>query len=96
LLEALIERAEEVEPKVNAFSFRHFDQALDQAKRAEARFMKSGDDIRPLEGLPIAVKDAAYIKGLPTSSASLTMRDFVPDRTSVHVERILAGGFILG
>jgi hypothetical protein len=77
LLEELIERAEEVEPKVNAFSYRHFDQALEKAKRAEARFMKSGDDIRPLEDLPIAVKDGAYIKGMPTSSASLAMRYFL-------------------
>jgi amidase len=95
LLEALIERAEEVELKVNAFSYRHFDQAMEQAKRAEARFMKSGDDIRPLEGLPIAVKDGAYIKGMPTSSASLAMRDFVPDSTSAHVERILEAGGII-
>jgi amidase len=95
LMQAVIRRAEAVEPKINAFPFRYFEEALDKAKQAEARFMKSDDRIRALEGLPIAVKDASYIKGKPTSHASLSMKDFVPDFTSPCNERILLAGGIV-
>ena len=36
LLDALIRRAEEVDPVINAFTYRHFDEAMDKAKKAEA------------------------------------------------------------
>ncbi|MEE8227606.1 MAG: amidase, partial [Kiloniellales bacterium] len=39
LLEALIARAETVEPKINAFADTYFEEALDKARKAEARYM---------------------------------------------------------
>ena len=32
LLDALIHRAEQVEPVINAFTYRHFDEAMDKAR----------------------------------------------------------------
>ena len=37
LMQAVIARAEAVEPKINALTYRHFDEAMDQAKKAEAK-----------------------------------------------------------
>ena len=37
LVEALIRRAEQVEPVINAFTYRHFDEAMDKARKAEAK-----------------------------------------------------------
>ncbi|MBT6658257.1 MAG: amidase, partial [Proteobacteria bacterium] len=91
LLDALIRRAEEVEPVINAFTYRHFDEAMDKAKKAEAKYA-SGGRTRALEGLPIGIKDESFIKGKPTSSGSLIMKDFVADRTSVGNERIMRAG----
>ena len=51
-LNALIARAEQVAPTINAFAFEYFDEALAKAKRAEDRFMKTKGRLRPLEGLP--------------------------------------------
>jgi len=94
LLDALIRRAEEVEPVINAFTYRHFDEAMDKAKKAEAKYA-SGVRARALEGLPIGIKDESFIKGKPTSSGSLIMKDFVADRTSVGNERIMRAGGIV-
>lgn len=94
LLEACIARAEAAEPKVNAFTYTYYDEALTQARKAEAKYA-AGKRTRALEGLPIGIKDESYIKGKPTSNGSLTMTSYVPSTTSIVNERILRAGAIV-
>ena len=93
LLKALISRAEEVEPKINAFSFEYFDDAMKAAREAEDRYTKGNP--RPLEGIPLAVKDESYIEGKITTNGSLLLRDSVAGTTSLIIERLLAAGAIV-
>ncbi|MEM8839695.1 MAG: amidase [Pseudomonadota bacterium] len=93
LMQALIARAETVEPRINAFTFKYFDEALEDAKRAEALFGK-GADHRPLEGLTMAIKDSGLIAGKPTSAGSLTTTEEPAKTTSVVNARILDAGGI--
>lgn len=93
LMQAIIERAEAVEPQINAFSFTYFEEALTAAKAAEEAYMRG--DARALEGIPFAVKDESYIAGYPTTNGSLLMQDFVPDTTSPCVQRALDAGAIV-
>ncbi|NJM92528.1 MAG: amidase [Rhodospirillaceae bacterium] len=95
LMQAVIGRAEKVNRKVKAFTFTHFDEALDGARKAEAKYAKSGARIGALEGLPIGVKDESWIKGKPTSYGSLIYKDFVADITSPNNARILKAGGIV-
>ena len=94
LMAAVIARAEQTEPKRNAITYRHFDEAMDSARKAEARYAKGGRT-RALEGLPVAIKDESYIKGKPTSNGSLILKDHVADHTSPVNERILRAGAIV-
>ncbi|MCO5126190.1 MAG: amidase [Rhodobacteraceae bacterium] len=94
LMAAVIARAEQTEPKLNAITYRHFDEAMDGARKAEARYAKGGRT-RALEGLPVAIKDESYIKGKPTSNGSLILKDHVADHTSPVNERILRAGAIV-
>ena len=95
LVAAVIDRAEAVEPVINAFAETFFDQALEQARRAEARYAGKGDQPRPLEGLPVAVKEEAEIAGHRNTLGSLPLREVVADRTSAFVQRIIdAGGIV--
>ena len=55
LLRALIARAEEVEPQINAFTERYFEEALEKAAEAEQCYARG--EARALEGLPVAIKD---------------------------------------
>lgn len=95
LMAAVIARAEAVEPVINAFSFRHFQQAMDQARAAEARYRRRGSDPGPLEGLPLAVKDSSEIAGMPNSSGSILFKDHVAQSTSFVNQRLLNAGAIV-
>ncbi|HKG26475.1 MAG TPA: amidase family protein, partial [Thermomicrobiales bacterium] len=82
LMAAVIARAEAVEPTVNAFTHRFFDAAMESARVAEARYAGRGPRPRPLEGIPLAVKEEMSVAGHPNSSASLIFKDDVADHTS--------------
>jgi Asp-tRNA(Asn)/Glu-tRNA(Gln) amidotransferase A subunit family amidase len=94
LMEAVISRAEATRGTINAFTYTHFDEALDLARKAEAKYA-TGGGTGALEGLPVAIKDESYIAGKPTSNGSLVMKDNVATMTSANNERILAAGGIV-
>ena len=95
LVTAVIERAGAVEPVVNAFAETFFDQALEAARAAEARYAGKGASPRPLDGLPVAVKEEAEIAGQHNTLGSLPLRDVVAEHTAAFVQRIIdAGGIV--
>ncbi|CAN5614201.1 amidase [soil metagenome] len=94
LMEAVIGRAEAVEPTVNAFSFRFFDEALLAAKQAEARYSGKGDPPRALEGIPLGIKEEMSVAGQPITSGSLVYRDAIAETTAPLAERVLGAGAI--
>ena len=94
LMQAVIARTEAVEPQVNAFTYTFFERALEQAKQAEAKYAKDAR-VRPLEGLPVCIKDENTIKGERTTSGSLTTKNDVDTQTSLSVERIMRAGAIV-
>ncbi|GAA3141727.1 amidase [Nonomuraea roseoviolacea] len=93
LLAAVVERAEAVEPRVNALSERLFEEASLQAKRAE-RAYRDGSP-RPLEGVPVAAKDEQPIAGRPATDGSLAYAGSVAEQTHPVIQRVLdAGGIV--
>jgi aspartyl-tRNA(Asn)/glutamyl-tRNA(Gln) amidotransferase subunit A len=93
LMTAVIERAEKVEPHINAFCDTRYDEALELAREAERRC--AAGEARALEGLPIAVKEEAPIAGHPNRLGSIPLKDEVARHTAVFVQRILdAGGIV--
>src|SRR5215467_11831825 len=93
LLCAVIDRAAAVESSVNAFAETFYEQALDAARMAEKRYRNR--DARPLEGLPVAVKEEAPIAGQRSTQGSLPLRHEVATVTAVVVQRIIdAGGIV--
>lgn len=94
-LQALIDRAEQTEPVINAFAFTMFDQAMEQARLAEKKYAHSGSTLRPLEGLPIAIKDEMDVEGQVVTSGSLYLKDNVSTQTHFSVQRLLDAGCIV-
>ncbi|MFI6324418.1 amidase [Nonomuraea sp. NPDC050556] len=94
LMTSVIDRADAVEPHVNALSERLFEEALAQAKQAERAYAPGGDP-RPLEGLPVATKDEQPITGRIASDGSLAFTDQVALVTHPVIERIQAAGGIV-
>ena len=95
LVTAVIARAEEVEPAINAFAETRYAEALVQARAAEARYSGTGGSPLPLDGLPVAVKEEAPIAGQRNTFGSLPLRDVVAGHTAPFVQRIIdAGGIV--
>ncbi|MDX6700387.1 MAG: amidase [Baekduia sp.] len=95
LLDAVIARAEAVEPTVNALCHTFYEQARAQAKEAEARYAGRGPAPRPLEGIPLAVKEEEPIAGQPWTQGSLLYEDLIADHTSAFAQRMLDAGAIV-
>jgi aspartyl-tRNA(Asn)/glutamyl-tRNA(Gln) amidotransferase subunit A len=95
LMEAVIRRAEQVEPAINAFPHTYYEAARASARAAEARYAGSGPRPRPLEGIPVAIKDETPIRGQPLTQASLIYRDDVADHTAVVPRRVMRAGGIV-
>ncbi len=93
---ASLERLREVEPKINAFLDVTEDQAMDAAKVAEAA-VAAGDELGPLHGLPVSIKDLIAVKGAKLTFGSRALADNVSDVDAPSVARIrAAGGAIIG
>ena len=59
--------------------------------------MARGDDLGPLHGVPISIKDLEFSKGIRSTMGCYVFRDHVPEEDSVAVERVRqAGAIILG
>ena len=95
LLAALIARAERIQPRINAFTDTYFDEALAAARQAEARYAGKGAKPRPLEGLPVAVKDAQRVAGKRTTQGSLIFEHHVDDHSDPMIERLQRAGAII-
>jgi len=94
LIRAHLEQVERVNPVVNAFVTLRAEQALDEARAADAALGK-GDPLGPLHGLPIGVKDLFLTRGTRTTFGSPIYADNVPDEDSLIVEREKAAGAII-
>jgi len=95
LMQALIARCEAVGPHVNAFTYTFFDRALGQARKAEKAYARRRGAPRPLEGVPVVIKDFHPVAGEITTFGSRMHADFRPATTAPTVARLFAAGAIM-
>ncbi|MBN4064698.1 Asp-tRNA(Asn)/Glu-tRNA(Gln) amidotransferase GatCAB subunit A, partial [Dehalococcoides mccartyi] len=96
LVNAHLAQIERVNPAVNAMVTMVADDALDRACEADMARM-NGEEMGPLYGLPIAVKDAHSTKGILTTMGSPIYKDHVPTEDALIVERVKkAGAIVIG
>ena len=93
LLASVYDRANEVEPVVNALTERRHDEAAAAAEDSAARYA-AGEDIRPLEGLPVAIKEEMPVEGWRMRYGSLAI-DEIAQHTAPVPERIFAAGAVV-
>jgi aspartyl-tRNA(Asn)/glutamyl-tRNA(Gln) amidotransferase subunit A len=92
LVEAALERIEQVEPSLHAFLHLASESALEQAGAAD----NAGDENRlPLQGIPIAVKDVLTVEGMPATAGSKIIEGFMPPYTATAVKRLQEAGAII-
>lgn len=89
-----LERIERLNPRLNAYLTVTGQSALDEAQRAE-REIARGRWRGPMHGIPVALKDNIYTRGVRTTAGSKVMADFVPDRDAAVVARLREAGAIM-
>jgi amidase len=94
LLEACLSRIGAVNSAVNAVVALDEDRALAAARTAEAAILR-GDDLGPLHGLPVLIKDTQDTAGLRTTYGSPLFVDHVPAADAGSVARLRAAGAII-
>ena len=96
LTELYFKRIERLDSRLNSYLTLTPDVAMEAARAAEQVVVR-GDELGPLHGLPISIKDLEMTKGIRTTGGSLAFKDRIPEEDSITVERIRkAGAVILG
>lgn len=93
LVAASLARVRAVNPLLNAFCFTYGEEALRDADAADEALAR-GDDLGPLHGLPVALKDFTPTAGRRTTRGSHALADWVPTRDPVIVRRLRAAGAV--
>ena len=94
VVDAILSRIDELNPKLNAYCTVLPEDARKQAKEAEALVIK-GKKLGPLHGVPVSVKDLIFTRGVRTTFGSRIYENFVPDADDIVVERLKAAGAIV-
>ena len=95
-VQAYLERIDRLDSRLAAYITVLREEALDNARMVEDRIHR-GEDTGPLAGVPIAVKDQYWTKGILTTNGSKVYKDFIPNEDSTVVRRLKdAGGVLLG
>ncbi len=89
-----LDRIADVNPALNAFCFVWDDSALAEARLA-ADAVARGDALRPLHGVPIAVKDTTPTAGRRTTLGSYTHEHWVPIDDAAIVTALRRSGAII-
>lgn len=99
LTEIFLARIEKFNPYYNAFTVMN-SKALDEARDIDRR-RKAGEQLGPLAGIPVVVKDTMDMAGLPSTAgyAPLSSKaggfDLIPEKDSAVVQRLRAAGAII-
>lgn len=94
LTKAMLKRIARLEPRLQSYATVTADRALATAEAADAA-IQSGDYRGPLHGVPIAVKDLCYTKGVRTMGGLKVLADFEPDFDATVVSKLEQAGAVL-
>ena len=93
-VQAYLERIDRMDSRLAAYITVVREEALGNAQQVADRLQR-GEDPGVLAGVPIAVKDQYWTKGILTTNGSNVYKDFVPTEDSTVIQRLRDAGSIL-
>ncbi|ACB84060.1 Asp-tRNA(Asn)/Glu-tRNA(Gln) amidotransferase subunit GatA [Natranaerobius thermophilus] len=94
LVTSVYDRIEETEDHIKAYITLTKEQALAQSKEIDSQRAK-GEELGPLAGIPVAIKDNICTKDVTTSCASKILEDFVPPYNATVISKLAEAGAII-
>jgi Asp-tRNA(Asn)/Glu-tRNA(Gln) amidotransferase A subunit family amidase len=94
VVNAILSRIEQLNPRLNAFCLVTADAARRAAQAAEQAVMR-GEPLGPLHGVPVSIKDLVITKDVRTMRGSKLYEQDVPTEDAPVVERLKAAGAII-
>lgn len=94
LARAYLDRIERLNPTLNAYLTVAADLALIAAQDSEHRLI-AGAEMRPLEGIPVALKDNIAVAGLPMAAGSPFLTGNMPNEDATVTRRLIAAGAVI-
>ena len=92
--QAHLDQIEAVDGSVRAFLHVDVERALAAADAVDAR-RAGGDQLGPLAGVPLAMKDIFTLAGMPTTCGSRILEGWVPPYNSTITDRLLEAGVVV-
>ena len=92
--QAHLDRIAEVDDRVHAFLYVDTADALATADDIDARRAR-GDQLGPLAGVPLALKDILAMRGVPTTCGSRILEGWRPPYDATVVERLRAADIVI-
>lgn len=93
LVKHYLDRIERYNGQLNVYLYVNKD-ALKQAEAIDREIAANGVT-KPLQGIPVAVKDNFLTVGMPTTASSLVLEGYLPQYESTVTKRLLAAGAII-
>lgn len=94
VVSSVLQQIEKLNSRVNAYITVMPEEALTAPRKAEEE-IASGQDRGPLHGIPVAVKDLFYTRGIRTTGGSKILKDFVPGEDATVVTRLKEAGAVI-
>ncbi|GDX23451.1 glutamyl-tRNA(Gln) amidotransferase subunit A [Actinomycetes bacterium] len=92
--QAHLDQIAKVDKAVQAFLFVDTDGALAQADQVDAARAK-GENLGPLAGVPLALKDILAQEGIPTTCGSKILAGWRPPYSATVVKKLRAAGVVI-
>ena len=93
--QAALERIEQLNGTLRAFITVTRDEALAAAEQVDRKVAAGEGKDLPLAGVPLAIKDSFWTKGVRTTGGTKVLADFVPTEDATAVARLKAAGCVL-
>ena len=94
ITQSVLDRISAVDGQVRAYVTVTADEAMAAAQAADERIAR-GEEITPLTGIPVAIKDNMCTKGVLTTCSSKILYNFVPPYDATVVERLAKDGVVM-
>ncbi|SMD01896.1 Asp-tRNA(Asn)/Glu-tRNA(Gln) amidotransferase subunit GatA [Lentzea albidocapillata] len=92
--QAHLDRIAETDGKVHAFLHVDTEGALAQARRVDEA-VKAGEQVSPLAGVPLALKDVMTTEGVPTTVGSKILEGWIPPYDATVTRRLKEAGVVI-